>query len=152
MTSNRPVKKESGEKTTRWIVERGSATAKIYLTPHGDEKFYTVSYWLDGKRSRRVFPTLQKAKAFAAEKATQMTNGDLGVAKLTNADSAAYLRAVALLKPSGAALEFAAAEYASAIKRLGAVSLSQAVDFYLKRHPVHLEPKMVRRSPMKCWR
>lgn len=27
---------------------------------------------------------------------------------------------------------------------LGAVSLSQAVDFYLKRHPVHMEPKLVR--------
>jgi len=30
------------------------------------------------------------------------------------------------------------------MKRLGPVSLSQAVDFYLKRHPVHLAPKMVK--------
>lgn len=99
---------------------------------------------MDRKRKRQVFKTLQEAKDEAAIKATQMTNGDLGAAKLTNADSAAYLRALALLKPSGAALEFAASEYASAVKRLGAVSLSQAVDFYLKRHPVHLEPKLVR--------
>ena len=40
-------------------------------------------------------------------------------------------------------LELAASEYASAVKRLGAVSLSQAVDFYLKRHPTNLVPKMV---------
>ena len=52
--------------------------------------------------------------------------------------------AQSLLKPSGAALEFAASEYSSAIKRLGAVSLSQAVDFYLKRHPTNLVPKMVK--------
>lgn len=80
----------------------------------------------------------------AAEKASQMTTGDLGATKLTNADSAAYRRAEALLEPVGAALEFAASEYASAVKRLVAVSLSQAVDFYLKRYPVHMEPKMVR--------
>jgi len=139
--AKRPKK---SKKQTKWIVERGSATARIYLTPHGTEKYYTVSYWTDGKRTRQVFPTLQAAKDVAAEKATQMTNGDLGAAKLTNADSAAYNRAIALLRPSGAALEFAASEYANAVKRLGAVSLSQAVDFYLKRHPVHLQPKTVR--------
>ena len=135
---------EKIEPKTKWSVERGSATVKIYLTPHGAEKYYTISYWTDGKRKRQVFPTLQQAKDVAAEKATQMTHGDLGVAKLTNADSAAYLRATALLQPVGASLEFAASEYASAVKRLGAVSFSQAVDFYLKRHPVHLAPKMVR--------
>lgn len=131
-------------KKTKWVVGRGSATVNIYLTPHGEENYYTVSYWLDGKRKRQVFSTLQQAKDVAAEKATQMTNGDLGAAKLTNADSAAYLRATALLQPVGAPLEFVASEYVSAVKRLGAVSLSQAVDYYLKRHPVQLAPKMVR--------
>jgi integrase len=137
-------KDEENSRKRRWTVERGSASVKIYLTPHGKKKYYTISYWLDGKRKRQVFKTLQKAKDAAGDKATNMTNGDLGAAKLTNADSAAYFRAIALLEPVGAALEFAASEYASAVKRLGAVSLSQAVDFYLKQHPVHLEPKMVR--------
>ena len=98
-----------------WIVERGSATVKIYLNPHGSENFYTLSYWMDGKRKRQVFPMLEQAKKVAAEKATQMTNGDLGAAKLTNADSAAYFRAITLLKPLNTPLEFAASEYVSAI-------------------------------------
>jgi len=132
------------EKRTKWTVERGSAVINIYLTPHGGEDYFTVSYWVDKKRVRQVFPTLQKAKDVAAEKAAQMTTGDIGAAKLTNADSAAYRRAIALLEPIGVALEFAASEYATAMKRLGGVSLSQVVDFYLKRHPVHVEPKMVR--------
>jgi integrase len=144
MSAKRHSPLVNGEETTRWIVERGSATVKIYLTPHGANNYFTISYWMDGKRKRQVFPTFQKAKAEAAKKATQITNGDLGAAKLTNADSAAYLRAVALLKPLGVPLEFAASEYASAIKRLGAVSLSQAVDFYLSRHPVNMVPKMVK--------
>ena len=131
-------------KKTKWLVGRGSATVKIYLTPHGGKNYYTLSYWLDGKRKRQVFPSLQAAKNEAAVKAIAFTNGDLGAAKLTNAESAAYSRAVALLQPVGAPLELAASEYASAVKRLGAVSLSQAVDFYLKRHPTNLLPKMVK--------
>jgi integrase len=131
-------------KKSKWLVGRGSATVKIYHTPHGGKNYYTVSYWLEGKRKRQVFTTLQAAKDEAAVKAIAFTNGDLGAAKLTNAESAAFARAVALLEPVGAPLELAASEYASAVKRLGAVSLSQAVDFYLKRHPTNLVPKMVK--------
>lgn len=133
------------EKRTKWTVERGSAVVNIYLTPHGGEDYFTVSYWVDKKRVRQVFPTLQKAKDVAAEKASQMTTGDIGAAKLTNADSAAYRRAIALLEPIGVALEFAAADYAAAKKRLGGVSLSHVVDYYLKRNPVDVEPIMVRK-------
>jgi integrase len=131
-------------KKTKWLVGRGSATVKIYLTPHGGKNYYTLSYWLEGIRKRQVFSSLQAAKDEAVVKAIAFTNGDLGAAKLTNAESAAYSRAVALLEPVGAPLEFAASEYASAVKRLGAVSLSQAVDSYLKRHPTSLVPKMVK--------
>ena len=99
-------------KKTKWLVGRGSATVKIYLTPHAGKNYYTLSYWLDGKRKRQVFPSLQAAKNEAAVKAIAFTNGDLGAAKLTNAESAAYSRAVALLQPVGAPLELAASEYA----------------------------------------
>jgi hypothetical protein len=50
-------------------VERGSATVKIHRTPHRSESYFTVAYWMDGKRDRQVFPTLEKAKKVAAEKA-----------------------------------------------------------------------------------
>ena len=146
MNAEKAVKSgfDTSAKKTKWVVGRGSASVKIYLTPHGGKKYYTLSYWLDGKRKRQVFSTLPAAKNEAAIKAIAFTNGDLGAAKMTNADSAAYARAVALLQPVGAPLELAASEYASAVKRLGAVSLSQAVDFYLKRHPANLVPKMVK--------
>jgi hypothetical protein len=29
------------EKRTKWTVERGSATVKIYLTPHGAKNYYS---------------------------------------------------------------------------------------------------------------
>jgi hypothetical protein len=65
---------EPAEKKSKWTVERGSAVVKIYLTPHGEENYYTLSYWVDGKRKRQVFPTLQQAKGVATERATQMTS------------------------------------------------------------------------------
>src|ERR1035437_9112519 len=75
-----PAKTDETEDATKWTGGRGSNTVRIYLTPHGDEKFYTVSYWLDKKRYRQVFPTLKKAKAFATTKAEQMDIGDHGAA------------------------------------------------------------------------
>ena len=127
---------------TKWTVGRGSAIVKIYLTPHSGRNYYTVSYWIDGKRKRHVFPTLEAAKAEANLKAVAFSNGDLGGVQMTNADSAAYCRAIALLAPLGMPLEFAASEFASAVKRLGSVSLSQAVDFYIARNPARYASKM----------
>ena len=135
------------EKETKWVVEKGSSRVKIYYTPDHTDKgeipFFTISYWMKGKRERHMFPTLKAAKKAAKTKAEEMDRGDHGAAKLTNADSAAYFRAIDLLKPSGTSLEFAASEYAGAIKRLGGGSLSAEVDYYGRRHPEKTEPKLV---------
>ena len=140
---HKPATPKKVEETTSWKVKRGSAVVRVYLTPHGEENYYTISYWIDSKRKRQVFDTLKKARKEAKIICKQLTAADSGAAELNRAQRASFHRAMALLEPSGAALEFAASEYASAVKRLGAVSLSQAVDFYLKRHPVHLAPKLV---------
>jgi len=79
VNAEKAKKMESGPDTkkTKWLVGRGSATVKIYLTPHGGKNYYTLSYWLDGKRKRQVFSTLQAAKSEAAVKAIAFTNGIL---------------------------------------------------------------------------
>ena len=137
---------QAPEKETKWAVVKGSQTVRIYYTPDHTDKgeipFFTISYWTNGKRSRHVFPTLKAAKTAAKKKAEELDRGDHGATKLTNADSAAYFRAIELLKPSGASLEFAASEFANAVKRLGGVSLSTVVDYYLRRN-VPMEPKLV---------
>ena len=142
-----PNSPDSPKKETKWVVEKGSSRVRIYYTPDltdkGEIPFFTISYWMKGKRERHVYPTLKAAKKAAKKKAEELDRGDHGAAKLTNADSAAYFRAIDLLKPSGASLEFAASEYASAIKRLDGVSLSAAVDYYVRRNPVKRESKLV---------
>jgi hypothetical protein len=84
-------------------VVKGSQTVRIYYTPDLTDKeeipFFAISYWMHGKRSRHVFPTLKVAKKRPRKKAEELDRGDHGAAKLTNADSAAYFRAIDLLNP-----------------------------------------------------
>src|ERR1043165_7838788 len=118
---HKPATPKKVEETTSWKVKRGSAVVRVYLTPHGEENYYTISYWIASKRKRQVFDTLKKARKEAKIICKQLTAADSGAAELNRAQRASFHRAMALLEPSGAALEFAASEYASAVKRLGAV-------------------------------
>ena len=34
---------QNEEKKTKWTVKEGSAVVKIYLTPHGETNYFTVS-------------------------------------------------------------------------------------------------------------
>ncbi|HOX58232.1 MAG TPA: site-specific integrase [Candidatus Paceibacterota bacterium] len=134
-----------------WLVEVGSAHLKVYCTPNGDRELYTISYWIDRKRKRLVFPTWEKAIEEAKKLGGQMALGDMGVPQLSSADWAAYARARQLLDPVGVALETAAAEYADAVQKLaGRASLSAAVEFYLKRHPIGTQPKRVAEVVKEC--
>jgi hypothetical protein len=44
-----------GDRPPSWLVEVGSAHLKVYATPVREKEFFTLSYWVDGKRVRRVF-------------------------------------------------------------------------------------------------
>jgi integrase len=68
---------------------------------------------------------------------------DSDVLTLTSADRAAYLRARQLLDAVGVPIETAASQFAHSKKLLGDAPLSQAVEFYLKRHPTQIPPRAV---------
>jgi integrase len=124
-------------------IKRGSVEVKIYLTPsHGRDR-YTLCYHQDGARKRPSFSTLQEAKTEAETVATYLGNADAAVLTLSSADRTAYLRAKQLLEPIGVPIEVAAAQFADAQTRLCGVPLSDAVDFYLKRHSQKIEPQPV---------
>ncbi len=125
------------------VVKRGSVSIKIYRTPTHDCERFTISYYQDGVRQRPSFSTFDAAKAEAEAVASRLASTDAAVLKLTSADSSAYQRARQHLDPLGVAIEIAAAEFSDAKKKLGDVSLSQVVEFYLKRHPKKLESRSV---------
>jgi len=108
---------------------------------------YTVAYYQGTKRVRQKFSDLAKARREANLIAIKLGNGESEALKLTGADRADYIRAMQKLhawKP-GVDLNLAVTDYVNVVRRLPEnVSLSEAVEFYLKRHPVGLPVKTVR--------
>lgn len=86
-------------------------------------------------------PSLDLAIAEAKSVGRQLAGGDFGTVELSAADRVSADRALTILKPLGVPLELCASEYVDARTRRGKVSLSQAVDSYLKRHPANLVSK-----------
>ena len=108
---------------------------------------YTVAYYAGTKRVRQKFSDLAKARREAELIAVKLANGETEALKLTGGDRADYVRAMQKLrawKPE-ADLNMAVTDYVSIMRRLPEhVSLSEAVEFYLKRHPIGLPAKTVR--------
>ncbi|MFZ0828831.1 MAG: site-specific integrase [Verrucomicrobiia bacterium] len=108
---------------------------------------YTVAYYQGTKRVRQKFSDLAKAKREAELIAVKLANGETEALKLTGGDRADYVRAMQKLrswKPD-ADLNLAVTDYVSVMRRLPEhVSLSEAVEFFLKRHPIGLPAKTVR--------
>jgi integrase len=109
-------------------------SAKIYRSPvfvKGDPyESFLVAYYDQGKRCRQRFNDYGKAYAFAEEKATQLSGGELAAVSLKNEDQRIYGAAVASLQPLDISLEFAIREYIGARKVLGDVSILEAAKFY----------------------
>jgi hypothetical protein len=128
-----------------FAVKRGSVTVKIYLTTtHGSESFQAADYSA-GTRRLRAFADFARAKTEAEDIARRMSGGgDLDALTLRSADRAAYLRAVANLKPTGAAIESATAAFAEAVKILGGDMVVEAARFYAKRHPTKMATRTVK--------
>ena len=97
--------------------------------------------------SGRNFPIWGRPEREAELIAIKLANGESEALKLTGGDRADYVRAMQKLsewKP-GADLNLAVTDYVAALRRLPEhVSLSEAVEFFLKRHPTGLPPKTVR--------
>ena len=108
---------------------------------------YTVAYYAGTKRVRRKFSDLAKARREAEMVAIKLANGETEALKLTGGDRADYVRAMQKLREwkSGVDLNLAVTDYVAVMRRLPEhVSLSEAVEFYLKRHPIGLPAKTVR--------
>ncbi len=139
------------------IPQRDPQTGAILydILPDGKRKarvkyqseIYTIAYYSGSKRVRQKFSNLDKARKEAGLAAIKLANGEAEALKLTGGDRADYIRAMEKLREWKAAadLNLAITDYVSAARRLPEnVSLKEAVDFYLKRHPSGLPAKTVR--------
>lgn len=136
------MKKDKNPKGFPQTIKRGSAVVKIYATPTRGRDGYTVSYWNQG-RKRRVFAKLADAKTEAEQIATHLASGEVDVAKLSSADWACYVRGKQLADSVNLPLESVAAQFVEATQALGATPLRQAVEYYLKKHPKDMQPRLI---------
>ncbi len=124
-------------------VKRGSCTVKIYRDKKKRGTYYRVAYQLGGKRHRLNFSHLDKAKAEAEAKASQLSRGDVDAAQLTGRDRLVYGRALEAVKGHGVPLDAVAIEYGEARKLLDGVPLVDAARFYAKHHGLGIKRKAV---------
>src|SRR5476649_1280878 len=82
-------------------IKNGSVTVKIYPTRNRGREAYTIAYHEAGRRTRRMFAELSKAKAEAKIIAQQLSAGKGAALELTGVDRDSYLSAISKLKPLG---------------------------------------------------
>ena len=84
-------------------------------------------------RPRRRRPSASRSSARAELEAGTIANslcaGELDILTLTNADRMAYVRAMAMLQPTGTPLEMAVMQFVESVRLLGGASLLEAAKF-----------------------
>lgn len=131
--------------TTNRIYRRNPATGARELKSEHPQ--FTVIFYEGSRRVQRKFADLGKARREADLAAIKLANGEAEILKLTGTDRADYVHAMRHLRGwnESAHLNLAVTDYVAAMKRLPEnTSLKEAVDFYLKRHPIGLPKKTVR--------
>jgi integrase len=139
-----PVKGEQFE-----AVSVGNVTVKLYRRnrPTANRKkkrtIFELSDYTSGVRRLRSFTDLGKARKEADKIARQLSSGDATAATMRNSEAASYGRAVELLRPTGAALEVAAASYAKAFEILGSNAVIEAATFYARHRADQVQRRTV---------
>jgi len=133
--------------TILYETQPSGATSKPKALVKYASVIYTVAYYQGTKRIRQKFSDIQKARREAGLIAIKLANGESEALKLTGADRADYIRAIQKLRAwkTGADLNLAVTDYVTAVRRLPEyVSLSDVLEYYLKRHPIGLPKKTIR--------
>jgi hypothetical protein len=94
---------------------------------------YTIAFYHDGRRVRRMFTKLDDAKREAKIVAGNIQRGFQENNDLRPAERDAYLTAIGLLKNVAVPLVSAVEEYAECRKRLGDIPLLSAIEEFVRR-------------------
>ena len=102
---------------------------------------FDVADYSTGRRRFISFADEEEARRKAREIASSLGGKKGDVVTLDGAAASAYLRAIELIEPTGIALELAAAQFAQAHSTLNGQSITDAVNYYVKRQPSALTHK-----------
>ena len=129
-------------KSKHIMVKDGGVNVRIYVkerTKGGSAytEFNVVDYQ-DGVRKFISFADEKRARAKAHEIAARIAPVEFGVLKLVGDERADYETAASTVRDIGAKLSTVASEYVDARRRLGSVTIAEAVAYYLKQNPTTL--------------
>jgi integrase len=125
------------------IVKSGNVPIPIYrIDNKGYAEFRVVWRDAQNKRCQKAFADEAEARQHAGGVGASINSGDIKTVTLSDADRHTYLDALAAITGLNTPLNRAAYDYADAVKRLGPVSLKEAVNFYLK-HNAGMEVRTV---------
>jgi len=115
------------------VVRHHSVTLPMYAREMAGKTRYTISFYRDGRRQRRTFTDLEKAKKEAKLIAEKILRGMQGHNDLKPAEREAYFAAQRMAKEQNTPLVSAMEEWANCRKLLGDVPLRSAVEEFLRR-------------------
>ena len=126
-------------KSKHIMVKDGGVNVRIYVkerTKAGSTYTeYNVVDYVDGVRKFISFADEKRARAKAHEIAARIAPIEFGVLKLTGDERADYETAASTVRDIGVKLSTVASEYVDARRRLGSVTIAEAVAYYLKQNP-----------------
>lgn len=113
-------------------IRHQSASVPIYAGEIHGKTRYTIAFFMDGRRHRRMFTSLDDAKSEAKIAAEKIQRGLQTTNDLRPAEREAYLAAQRRLKGFDMPLLAAVEEYVKCRERLGSVPLLAAVEEFLR--------------------
>ena len=126
------------------VVKSGSASVKIIRYLSKGYTYFRLEWWLSGKRYTENYKDEAAATEAAITKASQLSRGDIDVARLSGVDRLIYGRALEFVKDTGLSLDVAASQLGEAHKLLNGTSLLDAVRFWASHHPQGEENRTVK--------
>ena len=116
---------------------KGSCKVSVY-SPTQSLPYYRLCYRVGGRRYHRTRKTFREAEESAKAILSQLREGRVSVAQITQMDVSVLGFARSELAELGLRLDQAVYEYVDARRRLGGVALSEAVKCYQQYHPTSL--------------
>jgi len=115
------------------VVRHQSASVPIYAHQVHGKTRYTIAFYLDGRRKRRMFTDLKEAKREAKSAAEKIQRGLQSNNDLRPAEREAFLGAQRILKEIDVPLVSAIEEYVRCRKVLGDAPLLASVEEFARR-------------------
>jgi hypothetical protein len=115
------------------VVKQGSAAVPIYRGTVRDATRFTVAFYMNGRRQRRTFGSLDAAREEARMASLNIQRGMSHDNDMRPQDREAFRAAQAMLSGLGVPLVVAVDEYVQCRRKLGEVPLLSSVDEYVRR-------------------